>query len=317
MGVIGPSSGVFSILLTDPPSVPVGVSAVYLTYSSLAVHVDGLGDSGWVQTGGHGTINTLGLVNLSRTISTGNIPAFSYDKIAFNVTSAIVTFDGANYTATVSGGKLVITFVGDVDVGPAKASAAIVDIQPTVLNLGTMNSPDFTVTMGAKAFPVPSSEVTESMSELGSDYPLTGSGWFQSLIKSHADVAVVSGLSLSGGSFSFKANNNGSDPVVIKMIVLVPVAHGQRYEGVPQSVAGSIVFRVEQNGSLVLLGSSYGRGEDGEYHFALEGTGYQLAPGGSFTFTFTGTIPGVTSGSSYYVIVLGSHLLSGQDVTSD
>ncbi len=105
LGILGPTGGLnlgapgsVSILLTDPPSVPAGVSAVYISYSNLALHLTELGDSGWVTVAGHGTVDTMGLVNLSQTISTGNVPSGRYNLLVFNITSAKVEFLGTAMT---------------------------------------------------------------------------------------------------------------------------------------------------------------------------------------------------------------------------
>ena len=131
IGVLNPSSGGFnpaspgllSILLTDPPSVPEGVTAVYINYSGLALHAKGLGDGGWVTVAGQGTLETLGLVNISQTLTSGNVPSGTYNLLAFNITSAEVEYLGTNYSATVNSGRLIVPILGGLTVNSSNPAA--------------------------------------------------------------------------------------------------------------------------------------------------------------------------------------------------
>jgi hypothetical protein len=323
LGLISTSSTeVVSILLTDPPSVPQGVSAVYLTYSDVALHAEGPG-AGWVSTGGQGTIETLGLVNLSQTISSANVPALTYNLVAFNITSALVDFQGKNYTATVNGGRLTVPIVGGLTVTPTHSAAAVVDIQITVLNTGTSTAPEFVVASGARAVQVPSDEVTGPMEHVGFRYGLTNHSWFQSFNDNRSGGLTVTVVKLTPSSLSVTMNNPGPDTVSIRMILLVPVTKIGEVNDPFGSLTNSSVFSVNQNGSVTLFTLSSGHGEvEGEFHMALGGPGYQLAAGSSFTFSFSGTITtttqtaGVVSGTAYYVVLVGSGVISTQQATA-
>ncbi len=315
------SSGVLSILLTDPPSVPDGVSAVYFSYSDLFLHVTSLGDSGWVAATGQGTIETLGLVNLSQTISTGDIPSGRYNLLAFSVSSADVDFLGTNHSATVNSGRLLVPIVGGLWVNSTNAAAAVVDIQPTVLNLGNQSKPDFVMTTGAKALQIPSGEVVETMRHLGNRLSLAERGWFRAFAASHSDSITISGVALSPGSFSFSASNPGSDPVTIRMVIISPASPGARPMSALATLGGSVVFAVRADGSLQLLNVGAGSGSSpGQVRSILAAAGSQLAGGASADFSYSGTIstllsrPGVSSGTTYYVLIMGSHALSIQTV---
>jgi hypothetical protein len=322
LGVISTSSTeVVSILLTDPPSVPDGVSAVYLTYSGFALHASGL-SGGWVATGGQGTVDTLGLVNLSQTISSANVPVLKYDLVKFNVSSALVEFHGINYSATINGGKLVVPIVGGLTVVSSHSAAAMVDIQLTVLNAGTSTAPEFVVATGARAVQLPSAEVTEAMGHPGYKYGLSNHSWFQSFAVSRSDALAISGVSLTQNSLSFTVNNPGPDAVVIRMVVLVP-ANGVQASSLFGSLANTSVFSVSQDGSGTLFGpSSASHGVPGDFHTALAGPGYQLDATRTFTFSFSGAITtttsgsGVTSGSTYLLVLVGSSVLSIQEVVA-
>ncbi|MDG6951819.1 MAG: hypothetical protein JRN12_08280, partial [Nitrososphaerota archaeon] len=58
-GAQGGTPAQLAIQLTDPPTVPTGVTGVYITYSNLAVHAAGFGNSGWISVPGHGTFDSM------------------------------------------------------------------------------------------------------------------------------------------------------------------------------------------------------------------------------------------------------------------
>ncbi|MDE1853869.1 MAG: DUF4382 domain-containing protein [Thaumarchaeota archaeon] len=311
------SSGVLSVLLTDPPSVPEGVTAVYITYSSIAVHAAGFGDSGWVQVSGQGTIDTLKLVNLSQTISSDTIPSLTYNTVAFTITSATVDFMGKNYSATVSSGRLEVPIVGGLKVNSSATAAALVDIQPVVLNLGDESNPSFTLAAGARALQVPSDDVNDSLRTVGHTSSLDGHDWFESFRANHSDNTTSSGLTLTPNSLSLTVANSGEDPISIRMVV-VTIDHPGSEEGSAfGSIPTSAVFAVQPDGSLMLLA-----GTPGQVESLFGATGYSLAGGATHHFSYSGAITNlvgnqaVTAGTSYYVVVYGSETLSVQTVTA-
>jgi hypothetical protein len=311
------SSGILSVLLTDPPSVPSGVSAVYVTYSSIAVHASGFNDSGWVSFSGGGTIDTMKLVNFSQTISSGVVPSLTYDLVEFNISNVAVDYMGTNYSVTVASGKLIVPIVGGVKVDSSNPAAALIDIQPTVLNLGDQTSPSFTMAAGAKALQVPSDEVSDSMRHVGNNYSLEGHSWFQTFKQHHSDDLTVSGLVLASGTFSFSVANEGSDPATIRMAILTPIAQGEGSGMMTGSAPNSIFFVVQPDGSLRLV-----NGTPGQVESFLGLGGYSLAAGASHSFSFTGTITsllgkhGISSRSQYNVVLIGSETVGSQMVTA-
>jgi uncharacterized protein DUF4382 len=315
------SSGVLSLLLTDPPSVPNGVTAVFVTYSGIQVHATGLNDSGWVSFPGQGTIDTLKLVNLSQTISSGSLPSLTYNMVQFEITKVTVTYMGANYSAAVASGKLVVPIVGGVKVSSSNPAAALVDIQPTILNLGNQTGPSFTMATGARALQVPSDEVSDSMREVGNSYSLQGHSWYQDFSHHQTDNLTASGLTLSASSFSFSAANTGSDALTLRMVILIQAGQNQNGDSgmgmFSNSMANSVIFIVQSDGSLKLVS-----GTPDAVGTLLQGVGYTIAGGASHSFTFTGTITSllgkhmITSGSKYNVALMGSDVLGTQTVVA-
>lgn len=313
------SSGFLSVMLTDPPTVPSGVSALYVSYSGIAVHAEGFGDGGWVALAGSGTINTLELVNLSQTITTGSIPSLTYDLVRFNITSASVLFMGKNYSVTMNAGKVTVPFVGGLKVNSSGIAAALIDIQPTILGVGTASAPEFAMATEAKALQVPSGEVNDSMKTVGHTLGLQGRGWFQSFRAAHSTDATGSGAKLSASALSFSLTNGGSDPIAIRMVVVTPASSqggvGMGHGGMG-SVAGGAIFAVQPDGSMNLLS-----GVPAQASSLLGDSGYTLAPGATQQFSYSGTIAtmmggGIVSGGNYYVVVMGSGTLSEMAVVA-
>ncbi len=317
LGLLNTGSGVLSVLLTDPPTVPTGVSAIYVTYSSIAVHAVGFNESGWISFSGQGTIDTMKLVNFSQTISSGTVPSFTYNLVKFNISNVAVEYMGANYSAKIASGTLVVPIVGGVKVSSSNPAAALIDIQPTILNLGNQSSPSFTIAAGARALQVPSDEVSDSMKVVGNNYSLQGHGWFQAFRQSHSDNLTVSGLALTPNSFAFSVENPGSESATLRMVILTPATQGEGAGMAMGSMSNSIFFAVQPDGSLKLV-----NGTPDQVESTLGSNGYSLAAGALHTFTFSGTITSlfekhaVSSGASYNVVLMSSEALSVKTVVA-
>lgn len=309
------ASGTLSVMLTDPPSVPAGVSSIYLTYTGLGVHPKGFANSTWISVSGEGTIDTMTLINLSQTISTSNVPSLTYNLVRFNISNVLVDYMGKNYSATIGSGSLTVPIVGGLVVNSSGLAATLVDIQPTVINVGSQAAPSFTIAAGAKALQIPSGEVNDSVKQIGHTAPLEGNNWFQSFKSRHADNLTFSALSLTSGSLSFSLKNGGSDSVPIKMVIVTSGPAGDSDGNVLAAVVSGAVFSVGADGSLQLL-----TGPPGQIGELLGGPGYTLMPGATHTFSYAGTVSallgnnGISGGETYYLVVLGSGTMAVQSV---
>ena len=311
------ATGLLSVLLTDPPSVPDGVTAVYITYTGVAVHAAGFSGSGWVSVAGEGTFDSMSLVNLSQTISSGAIPSLDYNQIRFTISNVSVEYMGKNYSASVSPGDIEVPIVGGLKVNSSTPAATLIDIRPTVVNLGDQSQPSFTIAAGARALQMPSSEVDTSTKVLGHRASFKGHGWYESFESTASTNLTVSELALSSSSFSFTATNGGSDPLLVRTVVIAPGLNGGD-EGIALgSVANGAAFAVRPDGSLTLLG-----GNPGQAGVSLESAGYSMAAGSAQQFSYSGAITnifgnrGITPGTSYYVIIMGSGTLSVETVVA-
>ncbi|MDG6950131.1 MAG: hypothetical protein JRM77_09885 [Nitrososphaerota archaeon] len=315
-GLLGPgSSGVLSVLLTDPPIVPTGVTGVYITYSSLAVHALGFGNSGWISVPGHGTFDSMKLVNLSQMVSSDTVPPVTYDKMGFTITAATVQFMGQNYTAAVSSGRLEVPIIGGLKVNSTSPAAALVDVQPTVINLGNNSSPAFALAAGAKALQVPSGDVDQLTKAMGQQVPLKGHGWFDSFKAEYSNFSGTA-VSLTPDSFSIDVQNGGPSQITVRMLVVSAHTKGGE-DSVLGAAADSVIFMVQPNGSLQLL-----NGPPGQVQSYLNEPGYTLTGGASQKFSYSGNITSLRGGNApivgtrYYVVIVGTGTISAQLVTA-
>ncbi len=330
----GAPSGTLSVLLTDPPHVPTGVSAVSITYSDVAVHVSEAGNqSGWTIVKSSGTIELMSTVNVAQTISSVKITSGDYNALRFNISSAQVTYYGKTYTAFVPSSRLIVPIIGGIEVNASKPSATIINIDPTVFNIGSTSNPEFIIRPAARAFPVPSSEVTEQVEHEGNRLSLAGRTWWMGLLEKYTENAQVTNANLTPSSLSVTVKNTGTLETKLRLVVVAPigltsVAAGN-YDRPPATLFGAAVFIALPNATLVPIQkyilSAYQQGTAGESLMdAFASGGYSLTAGSSGTVSYKGTItlgfhlsaiptiPSIVPGQQYQVTVLGDEALASQ-----
>ena len=331
-GVQGPYSGTLSLLMTDPPNAPKGVTAVYVSYSSLLVHDEGIK---WIDLNSSGQVELMGTVNVALTLSSAKVPFGTYDAIRFEISSATVTYQGKNYSATVQGGTLTITIKGGEVVSGSHAAAAIIDIRPSVVNIGSQTGPQFVLRPVAFAFPVPSGNVVQSMGREGNRYNLVGMQWWDDdRAFANATLSITS-AALSSNSLSVSLKDNGSQDIQVRMVVvtaatLIPVGYGNHE--MPMALMGSAVFIVFPNGTLVeyapTLHAMMPSGESQPSFLQdLVLGGLNLTAGGTATLHYSGNITlgfggmmtfshSIIKGDSYWVTVIGDQSVVSTEVTA-
>jgi Domain of unknown function (DUF4382) len=314
--------GVLSVLLTDPPSVPAGVTAVYVTFSALEIHVTQLpNDSGWIPLAAQGTINTLGLVNLSQTISSDNAPSGRYNLVSFKIDSVAVTYQGSNYSASVRHDSLTVPIIGGLEVNSSKPAAALIDVFPTVVNFGSDANPVFVVSTAAHALQVPSTDVQPGMHHLGSQTPLQSKGWFTKFSSAHSYNLTVTSATMTQNSLSVTVTS-GPDSLELYLIVVTPsVTHGHS-NNPTLALSDSVAYFLSQNGTMRQLqvpGVAGNQGLVDSVLASLSPGGYLLRGSSSATFTFTGHIafptPKNSSTSGYTITVIGDQVAASLPVT--
>lgn len=317
--------GILSILITDPPNVPEGVTHVYVTYSNLAVHVAEAGNaSGWTQVKSQGVIELMSTVNVSQTVASANITSGKYNLIRFNVSSAQVTYNGKNYTAFVPASMLTVPIIGGVQVNASQPSATIIDITPTVINIGSASNPEFIIRPVAKAFPVPHGELPNEVHREGHRMNLDGRQWWKHLQQQFTANLQITSASLAANSLSLTVKSTGNASAELKMVMVSPLADALREHGrkIPSALLGSEIFVLQENGTLVPLQKFLGSQDKGALKRGLfQGTGYNLTTGASATLSYSGEIvlglglknpnsQTIVSGQQYLVTVVGQDALA-------
>src|SRR5487761_2705 len=283
---IGPSqNGTLSVMLTDPPTVPTGVTALYINYNNVQVHISNAGNnSGWTTLSGSGQLNLMSMIDVSQTIATSNINSGTFNAIRFNITSAAVTYNGQNYSADLVYQEHVLTIpvAGGIQVSAATTSAALIDLTPTVLLLGTPQSPVFAMIPSARGYMVPTQSVPAEAHHIGQRHNLSQDSWW-SVVSSESSFGVTS-VTLTPGSLSVIVQNQGNASVVFRLAALTT---GTSVSGGWQSrLSTSDVFVVDPNETLAVLSGSTRT----QMYQEIAAGGYLLAPGQSATFTYSGSI---------------------------
>lgn len=317
----GATQGQMAVMATDPPVTASGVTSVVVQYNDLAVHEEGSSStSGWVSLNSSGSLDLTGIVNVSKTIATTKLAAGSYDMIRLNITSAIVTYHGQNYTATVRTGKLTVHMTGSVQVNSTASSAALIDVRTFVENSNSTN-PQFFLSASAVATNVPRSDVTTASLQVGSKFDLTGRPWFTQFEDQTSAKVAISSCTLTSGSLSLTLTNSGGAAANIKTVIVTPIKAGVRANGsLPSSLAGSAVFTVDSSGSLTSSGSL-------SLQSILGVAGLNMSSSASSTLSFSGTIKlglglnlglgaGIVSGQQYLVTVVGDNSFASTTVVA-
>ncbi|MHB8566930.1 MAG: DUF4382 domain-containing protein [Nitrososphaerales archaeon] len=283
-------SGTLAVLMTDPPTVPTGVTAVYITYVDLGVHVSNAGNqSGWHELNTQGRINLMSVINATQTVASVNIASGTFNALAFNITSAIVTYNGQNYTADMvyQEHTLFVPIVGGITVSSGQTSAAVIDLTPTVLLLGNTTNPTFAFMPAAKGYTIPAQSTTTMHLQVGERDDIYGAPWWVAI--EHNSHFQLTGVSLTPSTLSITVSNTGNSTIDFRAAAITSttsVQGGFKGEDFPATAAISEFFVVESNGSLVAI-TAYGH----EQATSMLGTGgYLLKPGTSATFSYSGNI---------------------------
>jgi len=125
----------FTVMLTDPPTVPAGTTLLNLTYSDVALHVAyPNGTVEWLPVTASGTVNLFSLINMSQTLATITLPLNStVDKIQFTIDDVEAVINGATYNVTALSNTLVIN-VADGYVNET-LSGVLLDFNPTLVQI--------------------------------------------------------------------------------------------------------------------------------------------------------------------------------------
>jgi hypothetical protein len=315
------------------------VTRVYISYANLAVHASGVASSsGWTTIQTSGSVELLGTVNFSKTISSVKIEAGTYDQIRFNVTSADVTYYDQNYTAFVQTTALTMPITGGVGVTATTPCAAIIDFSPTVINTGTQSTPEFIIASVASAYPVPASAVTVQQEQMGSVMNLNTMSWWQAIASQTTAHLSIDSASLNSTYLNLKVTNTGGGSTVLHLVTITPVlnATAAGSQGVlPTALGQAAIFVVLGNGTLVqvqvFMNSMMGSTSASTISASLfSQIGLKLPPGATASLThprgtillgFTGVaietpVGIILKGHQYLVTVIGEQASASTIVTA-
>ncbi len=328
---LGPS-GTLAVVLTDPPTVPEGTTAVYVTYNDVQVHVAGAGNqSGWYDLHTSGQLNLMSVINIGQTIGSASVPSGLYDALRFNVTSAIITYQGQNYTAHIAsstsngGSELTVPIIGGIQVQSSQTSAAVIDMTPTVILGGNSTNPQFAFVNSARAYTMPANSIPRDIVQRHHNVNLTGQGWWDKIMDSQH--YQLTSANLTPNSLSITVDNTGNVSVVYRYAAVT--ATQSQHGGDMGRASISEYFVVEPNASLVAVTGSTPM----QLAWSLAAGGYLLPPGSSVTFSYSGPImlgssmilptttstPPITpqpvvSGQSYVITIRGDGLPAQTEV---
>ncbi len=218
----GSTGGLVALQLTDPAQVPAGASALVVSYSSLQVHLSNAGnESGWVSAAGSGSVDLLGVINLSQTIGTVSISAnATIDMVRFNVTSATITVNGTTHNVTVPSGAITAHVQGATSLGGN--ASILVELSPVVASIITNTSTIFVLAPSVRAVVVGGGSNSATL-HVGAKASLTENDSAE-LERSRPNVSITSAsLSVSSANvthFSITLKDNSNASVAIKHVGL-------------------------------------------------------------------------------------------------
>jgi hypothetical protein len=211
-------TGTLGVQLTDPPTVPPGVTNVYISYSEMAVHVsDASNYSGWYQVAPAGEIDLMSVLNTSITLGSAPVKAGEFNAIGFNITSATVTVNGKNQSAFISSNKLFVPLVGGVQVTSGASIGVLVDLSPTVIAVTNGSQTAYVLIPSAHTLRIPDSTWRQSEHQGDEVKDISQQPWFED--GARGDISL-SNLALTNDSLSVTVTNNGANSTVISSLTV-------------------------------------------------------------------------------------------------
>lgn len=198
-------SSPLSILLTDPPHVPIGTQSLNITYASIEVRITNSTSSHWIGVNATGTINLLSLVNVSTVLASVEVPTNAIiDMAAFNITYAEITVNNVSYTVNVPNNRIVANISKSAKFNGN--SSLLLDLSPTILTLYTDNATLFELapSLNAMMVNVGQKQLVSNLGQQGG-VPPTPFMLSKSILESLS--ALKGSITIVGGSI----NSNGND----------------------------------------------------------------------------------------------------------
>jgi hypothetical protein len=195
----------------------------------------------------------------------------------------------ADYTANLVYKEHILSayIPGGVSVIGGQTSAAVIDLTPTVLLLGTPSNPTFAFIPEARAYAIPAQSMpAQSLHNVGERESVEGEIWWQNIQQNYH--FEITGVALTPDTLSLTIRNIGNSPVVFKEAALTSTVSpqgGEKEDRFAAVASISEIFVMEPNATLAAL-TSY----NSSLTALVAGAGYVLPPQASVTFTYSGNI---------------------------
>ncbi|MGC8478452.1 MAG: hypothetical protein ACP5NE_00795 [Candidatus Micrarchaeia archaeon] len=215
-----PISNAFVLQLTDPPQVPAGTQALYMSYSGLQLHQLGMGNStGFIEVNESGTVNLLSLINFTQTIGVANIkPNETFNFVRFNITSAKIEVNNVTYNVSVPNNRLSVR----ISNYNTSAKGVLIDITPSILEIYSANQTIFLMVPSARAVVIGPSLVNSSSVKVGYKARKVEQE-NKSLESAKPNISIVSASIAESGNITAitaQVKNNGNSTVVLKGLMV-------------------------------------------------------------------------------------------------
>ena len=283
---------------------------------------------GWVEVEGQGTVDLLSLVDVSQTILSVNVESGKYNLLRFNITSAKVVYNREEYPAVVRTGNLTVPIIGGIEVKDHEPSATIIDIYPTVFNIGSKLEPEFVISAVARAYPVPEGESGE-IHHVGFKMSLGDKEWWRRLRERFASEIEITSASLSTNSLAINVKNTGNVSLKLKLVIISQLTTMPKIGNTTRETplfSEAAVFWVGEDGSLepIVLVQNRTKTEN-KAQTVFSGRGYNLTVGQQIKLMYNGEIvfgfglpmggtpfkpTNVIPGSRYLITVIGDGALA-------
>ena len=228
-----PANNVY-LSLTDPATVPVGTTALFITYSDVQLLVSSNGTLSTVSLpGGTGTVNVLDLQNAFLVLGAMHLSNGSkIIQIEVNITSTIITINGVNSTVVIGEGTVKANITSGNSV--AGTTTAVIDLVPSVTSIQTVDKTIYVLTPSVRAVITPnnvftgqSSNVSGSPSSLppvGRRINFTKNTNLSNIFKSVTPTIKITSASITVNgndtSFSITVENTGNASVELNGIMI-------------------------------------------------------------------------------------------------
>lgn len=242
----------FPILLTDPPIVPEGTTALNLSYNRVQIGLLSQNQHQWVNISASGTVDLLSLVNVSKTIALAQIPlGATVEQIKFRISAVEIDVKGATYNVTTVSNVLTVPISGGVNV--QKLNVLLLDLTSHIIEIdtGNVSAPIFVLVPNAVAVVRPSSNANGNQDKIGNVSNLTPDDMHE-LDGAAGSASLLAKLSVSGQATSFNVaiENTGNVSLSLQAI---------RLEGHFNSTASQVIQCVSSESSA----SSSSRSQEG------------------------------------------------------